>query len=84
MATTSNKNDDDMTYLQGIPNTVPTGRVVVHNHVRPAARLGDRGFRAWTQKPVDELVLCDCGWAPGLDSHYRVDIEAARRRMGLK
>jgi hypothetical protein len=35
-----------MRYLSGIPSEVPPGRVVVHNQVRPARRLGERGFRA--------------------------------------
>jgi hypothetical protein len=62
----------EMRYLAGVPKQVPSGRVVVHNHVRPARRLGERGFRAWTQLPDESLVVCDCGWALHLTEHYRV------------
>ena len=74
-------------YLTGIPHkALPAGHVVVHNHVRPARRLGARGFRAWVAAPDDderiaryardedgyEVERCDCGWAPELPEHYRV------------
>jgi hypothetical protein len=59
-------------YLTTIPKTVPEGRVVVHNHVRPARRLGTRGFRAWLAEPSADIERCDCGWAPELGAHYRV------------
>jgi hypothetical protein len=61
------------TYLERIPAAVPPDRVVVHNQVRPARRLGTRGFRAWLQPPGAELALCSCGWAPELAEHYRVE-----------
>jgi hypothetical protein len=62
-----------MEYLRTVPDAVPAGRVVVHNRVRPAAVLGERGFRAWLQAPdADKLEECDCGWAPRLGTHYRV------------
>lgn len=51
---------------------IPAGHVVVHNHVIPAQHLGDRGFRAWTQTPTDRTVPCDCGWAPEVETHYRI------------
>ena len=59
-------------YLFGVPAGVRTGRVVVHNHMRPTRRLGEGGFQAWTQFPDERLVVCDCGWARGLSEHYRV------------
>jgi hypothetical protein len=62
-----------MEYLKKIPASVPEGRVVVHNHVAPARRLGWRGFRAWLAKPnPDQLEVCPCGWARELGEHYRV------------
>jgi hypothetical protein len=66
-------------YLTGIPKPldVPPGRIVVHNHDKPASRLGTRGFRAWTDEPSDRYGVCGCGWAPELGPHYR-----ARRAWG--
>jgi hypothetical protein len=54
-----------MQYLKAIPapDAIPPGWVVVHNNVRPARRLGVRGFRAWLAPPTDRLAPCDCGWA---------------------
>ena len=40
-------------YLSRIPQNVPTGKIVVHNTVRPAKQLGMRGFRAWLADPSD-------------------------------
>jgi hypothetical protein len=64
---------------RGVPRSVPTGRVLVHNQVRhnPGTPVGTRGFRAWTQLVDDgsPLLPCDCGWAPLADAHYRVDLE---------
>jgi hypothetical protein len=55
-----------------IPKSIPAGRVLVHNHIRHAVDTpsGINGFRAWTQKPSDQLGRCNCGWS-GLP-HYRV------------
>jgi len=60
-------------YLNEVPRKVPEGRIVVHNHVRPARYLGQRGFRAWAD-PVGTpaRVVCRCGWASHLPEHYRV------------
>lgn len=63
-------------YLERIPteNEVPEGEIVVHNQVRHAgSRLGNRGFRAWTQEPSFFTVECGCGWAPKLPAHYRIE-----------
>lgn len=66
-------------YLSRLPDTVPAGRVLVHNNVRPARRLGSRGFRAWLQEPdPDRLVVCDCGWAAELGQHVRVKTRPER------
>jgi hypothetical protein len=68
-------------YLSTIPSEdeIPSGRVVVHNHVvPPVRRLGTRGFRAWLADPSNRLVVCDCRWAPEIGVHYRVDLEAER------
>lgn len=64
----------DVEYLDRIPaaDAIPSGRVVVHNQVRPTRHLGSRGFRAWLAPPSDQLAPCDCGWAPEIDIHYRV------------
>ncbi len=59
-------------YLSGVPKSVPFGKVVVHNHVRPTMKLGSRGFRAWLAEPSSEYEVCPCEWAPELDTHYRV------------
>lgn len=63
----------NVTYLSRLPATIPERRCLVHNHVRPAHPLGMNGFRAWLQDPdPSRLEICDCGWAPELDQHYRV------------
>lgn len=54
-------------------DAVPVGMIVWHNHVQPTRSLGSRGFRAWVDEPDPEkFVVCDCGWAPELGTHYRV------------
>jgi hypothetical protein len=66
-------------YLDRLPRALPAGRVLVHNHVRPARRLGVRGFRAWLSPPdATRLQRCACGWAPELGAHYRM-----AHRVGL-
>jgi hypothetical protein len=78
-------------YLGEIPREpLPSGYVVVHNHVRPQSRLGARGFRAWVAAGDDagdhrsddpyEVERCDCGWAPELPEHYRVVRDAGPGR----
>src|SRR5215813_14240564 len=58
-----------------LPTAIPTGYVLVHNHIRHRVNTpsGIRGFRAWFQKPSDRLEQCDCGWS-GLP-HYRVKLK---------
>ena len=48
------------------PGDLADDRVLVHNSVKPTRR-------AWTQAPdTKRLVVCDCGRAPELGVHYRV------------
>jgi len=53
-------------YVSSIPETIPPGKVLVHNSVtraiEPRRRPGTRGFRAWLQAPdPDRLEVCRCG-----------------------
>lgn len=59
-------------YPPRIPDALPPGSSLIHNHVRPARRQGTRGFRFWLAQPDERYVRCDCGWAPGLPEHHRV------------
>ena len=62
------------TYLQHVPSaTVQPGEVIVHNSLRHTRRLGYHGFRAWSEPPRAELVICGYGRAPELPEHYRVE-----------
>jgi hypothetical protein len=61
------------------PKRAPTGRIVVHNHVRPVGfpkvEVGLSGFRAWFDVPTPKdyrVVACRCGWAAHLRRHFRV------------
>ena len=72
---TEQADDEDMEYLNylaHVPKSVPPGKIVVHNNVRPTKQLGMRGFRAWLAEPSPRYEVCPCEWAPGLDVHYRV------------
>ena len=67
-----------------MPQTVPEGQALVHNHVKhgPNTPIGVNGFRAWLQTVGDDdppLVECDCGWGARAGVHYRVDLERVRR-----
>ena len=59
-------------YLSSIPESVPSGKIVVHNRVRPTKQLGSRGFRAWLDEPSPRYEVCPCVWAPELGAHYRL------------
>jgi hypothetical protein len=61
-------------YLTHLPDAVPSGRVLVHNDVRPTRHLGIRGFRAWLDDPDApyKIERCGCEWAPELGEHYVV------------
>lgn len=68
-----------MRYLTIVPHSVPAGRIVAHNHVRPhdfhaSYTLGLNGFRAWTDDADEQhYERCACEWASGkLAEHYRV------------
>ncbi len=65
-------------YLAQVPESIPDGKWIVHNHVRPSLRLNADGFRAWLVNPdPDQYEACDCRWASEVGQHYRV------RRAGL-
>ena len=59
-------------YLRSVPKSVPSGKIIVHNQVRPASPLNTNGFRAWSDEPSLEYEVCPCKWAPELGVHYRV------------
>ena len=63
-------------YLDTLPASIPHGKLLVHNNVRPTRHLGLRGFRAGLVAADDDrqarCVVCDCGWAPELGKHYRI------------
>ena len=63
--------DVSLDYLSRIPESVPPGKIVVHNFVRPTRRLGSRGFRAWLAELSPRYEVCPCEWAPELGTHYR-------------
>ncbi len=72
---TEQADDEDMeylNYLSHVPKSVPPGKILVHNDVRPTKQLEVRGFRAWFVEPSPQYEVCPCEWAPGLDVHYRV------------
>jgi hypothetical protein len=63
-----------MEYLVKLPDSVPEGKVLVHNDVYPVAhRPGMRGSRCWLMPPDPaHLELCGCDWAPELGQHYHL------------
>lgn len=62
-----------MAYLHLIPHSLPANKVLVHNQVQPASRLGERGFRAWLASlDAGRYERCNCGWAPKLQAQYRI------------
>jgi hypothetical protein len=71
---TVTQNGVEIQYLLKVPTSaaVPEGKVVVHNNVRLSLPLGRNGFRAWLQKPEDNLEVCTCSFAPALSAHYRI------------
>jgi hypothetical protein len=66
--------EDGAIYLNKTPKAIPIpGKIVVHNHVRPASPLNRNGFRAWLADPDDaRYEACTCHWAPHLGTHYRL------------
>ncbi len=67
--------ESKLDYLSAIPQSVPSGKIVVHNWPRPTMRLGARGFRAWLAEPSPDYEVCPCEWAPQLSVHYRWRLE---------
>jgi hypothetical protein len=64
--------DKNMTLLNRmVPRIIPEGKVIVHNHVDSWWPLD--GFYVWL-KPISDpkIVVCNCGWAPELGTHYRI------------
>src|ERR1700759_4335963 len=59
-------------YVEQIPDPIPEGKILVHNHVSASPYNGNRGFRVWLATPNDEFVECPCWFAPQLAKHYRV------------
>jgi len=72
------QNQNQMNYITEIPETLPSGEILVHNHVRAVAPLGRNGFRAWTE-PLDPArhFGCDCEFG-GLNRwrhpHYQIKL----------
>ena len=66
---------------------MPSGRFLVHNHIKPAelARktLALEGSGCGCNQADDEdVVLCDCGWAPELGKHY-ITVRSLRGALDL-
>ena len=67
----------DLDYLDEMPTEIPIGKILVHNNVVPARRIGTRGFRVWFASPdSNKYVVCDCDWAPELGQHYRINVDS--------
>jgi hypothetical protein len=68
-------------YLCRLPDpgeALPKGYVLVHNHRTPSRDLDNRyGFHLWAEKLNIRIEPCDCGFAPELQSHYRI------KRLGI-
>jgi hypothetical protein len=72
--------------LHQIPRRARKGFIIVHSYLTAKLQLGEPdypgwrmlgqgGFRIWADKPHPDYVVCNCGWAPHLGTHYRVDYE---------
>jgi hypothetical protein len=59
-------------YISYVPTIVPAGRVLVHNLISHDKKTvpGTNGFRAWFDTPHHDYVICSCGWAAHLGTHY--------------
>jgi hypothetical protein len=67
-------NISDMIYVHHVPESIPEGKVLVHNHIahKPTTEPGTNGFRAWLQAPEpNHLRRCYCGWAAKLEHYAR-------------
>jgi hypothetical protein len=63
---------DNQEYIAEIPDPMPEGKILVHNHVLPSPAIGSRGFRVWLETKTDRHIECPCWYAPQLEKHYRV------------
>jgi hypothetical protein len=67
-----------MEWLDRLPSAIPRGKALVHNRL-PWRTLGIDGFRAFLVEIDDDRwghrIACDCGWAAGLGTHYRMALE---------
>jgi hypothetical protein len=61
-----------MKYVFDIPTAVPAGRVLVHNVIphKPKTVPRTNDFRAWFDILRDDYVICSCGWAAHIGTHY--------------
>ena len=74
-----------MRYIFQIPPAIPARKVLVHNPISHNKNTvpGTLGFRAWFDVLHDDYVICPCGWAPHLGTHYcETMIEEERHRWG--
>ena len=73
-------------FLFQFPKKVPNEFIIVHSYLTARLQLGEPGypgwrmlgqggFRIWVDMPHPDYVVCNCGWAPHLEEHYRVDYE---------
>ena len=69
----------ELQYLTKLPRSVPDGKALVHNGVKPRRQLNLNGFRAWFRPDTDKTIeRCVCGWAPELGPHYKVKANPLR------
>lgn len=63
-----------MEYLDTLPDVIPAGKVLVHNHATVQHPLNMGGFRAWLspKRNALNLVPCSCSWVKSLGVHYRI------------
>ena len=63
----------DFEYVSRVPKIIPSGKILVHNHVSPKRKIWGDGFRAWLVSPSNDYEVCDCGWkaARHIIKHYR-------------
>jgi hypothetical protein len=68
-------------YLARVPRTIPSDRVLMHNHVIHTIDmpLGWNGFRAWTDlEPLPDFVKCPFGWSGLPHYSHREHVEATK------
>ncbi len=70
-------------YLTELPDAIPADKVLVHNRVRPVAdrpHHGRNGSRFWLSPLLPVHLVCDCGWAPMLGHHFKIDASLRNAR----